>query len=58
MDQKNTIVKCNLTNCLYNYKGICDNYVIRINSNGKCENYVETTAKEDISDYGVDLSNE
>lgn len=47
MEQKNTIIKCKATDCLFNYKGICDNYVISINSNGKCENYVETATEEE-----------
>lgn len=43
MDQKNTIVKCNRSpNCLFNHNGICDNYVINIGADGKCESYVET----------------
>ena len=43
MDQKNTIVKCKAhPNCLFNYDGVCDNYVINIGADGKCECYVET----------------
>ena len=43
MDQKNTIVKCKAhPNCLFNYNGVCDNYVINIGVDGKCEGYVET----------------
>lgn len=43
MDQKNTIVKCFANpNCLFNYNGTCDNYVINIGANGKCDCYVET----------------
>ena len=43
MDQKNTIVKCKAhPNCLFNYNGVCDNYVIDIGADGKCECYVET----------------
>lgn len=42
MDQKNTIVKCALHNCLFNHNGVCDNYVINIGADGKCEYYVET----------------
>lgn len=43
MDQKNTIVKCKAhPNCLFNYNGVCDNYVINIGADGKCEGYVET----------------
>ena len=45
MEQRNTIVKCNITNCLFNYKGICDNYVINISKDGKCEGYVETATE-------------
>ena len=47
MDQKNTIVKCKAhPNCLFNYNGVCDNYVINISADGKCECYVETEEKE------------
>ena len=43
MDQKNTIIKCKAhPNCLFNYNGVCDNYVINIGADGKCECYVET----------------
>ena len=43
MDQKNTIVKCKAhPNCLFNHNGICDNYVITIGADGKCDCYVET----------------
>jgi hypothetical protein len=43
MDQKNTIVKCKAhPNCLFNHNGVCDNYVISIGENGKCDCYVET----------------
>lgn len=43
MDQKNTIVKCKAyPNCLFNYNGVCDNYVINIGVDGKCDCYVET----------------
>lgn len=43
MDQKNTIVKCKAhPNCLFNHDGVCDNYVINIGADGKCESYVET----------------
>lgn len=43
MDQKNTIVKCKAhPNCLFNHNGVCDNYVINIGADGKCESYVET----------------
>lgn len=47
MDQKNTIVKCKAhPNCLFNHNGVCDNYVINISADGKCECYVETEQKE------------
>ena len=47
MDQKNTIVKCKAhPNCLFNYNGICDNYVINIGADGKCDCYVETENEE------------
>ena len=43
MDQKNTIVKCKAhPNCLFNHNGTCDNYVINIGADGKCEGYIET----------------
>lgn len=43
MEQKNTIVKCKAyPDCLFNHKGVCDNYVINIGTDGKCESYVET----------------
>ena len=43
MDQKNTIVKCKAhPNCLFNHNGVCDNYVINIGVDGKCDCYVET----------------
>ena len=49
MDQKNTIVKCKAhPNCLFNYNGICDNYVINIGADGKCESYIETASEEEI----------
>ena len=35
MEQKNTIVKCQLS-CLWNHNGICDQYVISIDGFGKC----------------------
>ena len=42
MDQKNTIVKCNRSpKCLFEYNGICDNYVINICADGQCACYVE-----------------
>lgn len=51
MEQKNTIVKCKAhPNCLFNYNGICDNYVINIGADEKCESYVETESKLDIDD--------
>lgn len=43
MDQKNTIVKCKAhPDCLFNYHGVCDNYVINIGADGRCEGYIET----------------
>lgn len=43
MDQKNTIVKCNRSpRCLFEHNGVCDNYVIIIGTDGRCEGYVET----------------
>ena len=42
MDQKNTIVKCAMHNCLFNHCGTCDQYVITIGVDGKCKGYVET----------------
>lgn len=48
MDQKNTIVKCKAhPDCLFNYNGVCDNYVINIGADGKCECYVETASEEE-----------
>ena len=52
MDQKNTIVKCKThPNCLFNYNGVCDNYVINISADGKCESYVETTFTTENSQW-------
>ena len=52
MDQKNTIVKCKARpDCLFNYNGVCDNYVISIGKNGKCDCYVETTTCQDCEFY-------
>ena len=49
MDQKNTIVKCYAhPNCLFNHNGVCDNYVISIGEDGKCDCYVETVTEEEI----------
>ena len=46
MDQKNTIVKCYANpTCLFNYNGTCDNYMISIGEDGKCDCYVETEQK-------------
>lgn len=48
MDQKNTIVKCYANpNCLFNHNGRCDNYVISIGEDGKCDCYVETANSEE-----------
>lgn len=52
MEQKNTIIKCKAhPNCLFNYNGICDNYVINIGADGKCESYVETEWLEQNKEY-------
>ena len=48
MDQKNTIVKCARHNCLFNHKGVCDNYVINIRADGSCQEYVETESNEEF----------
>ena len=49
MDQKNTIVKCTANpNCLFNHNGVCDNYIISIGADGKCDCYVETATEEDV----------
>lgn len=46
MDQKNTIVKCKAhPDCLFNHNGVCDNYVINISADGKCESYIETSTE-------------
>lgn len=51
MDQKNTIVKCKAhPNCLFNHSGACDNYVINIGADGKCECYVETAR---VDNFGI-----
>lgn len=42
MEQKNTIVKCARRNCLWNYHGTCDRYVIPISADGQCGAFVET----------------
>lgn len=48
MEQKNTIVKCEAyPNCLFNHNGTCDNYVISIGEDGKCDCYVETATEND-----------
>ena len=46
MDQKNTIVKCAMHKCLFNHNGTCDQYVITIGVDGKCQAYVETVPQE------------
>lgn len=52
MDQKNTIVKCTAhPDCLFCHNGICDNYVINIGADGKCECYVETATSEHNCDF-------
>ena len=49
MDQKNTIVKCNRSpRCLFAHDGVCDNYVISIDADGSCQEYVETASEEDM----------
>ena len=65
MDQKNTIVKCKAhPNCLFNYNGVCDNYVINIGVDGKCECYVETEneyalpSTQEILEYTIKLEQE
>ena len=65
MEQKNTIVKCKAhPNCLFNHNGICDNYVINIGADGKCESYVETESEYDppsvqeILEYTIKLEQE
>ena len=51
MDQKNTIVKCRAhPDCLFNHNGVCDNYVITIGADGKCECYVETAR---VDNFGI-----
>lgn len=52
MEQKNTIVKCKTRpGCLFNHNGVCDNYVINIGADGKCESYVETATCKDCKYY-------
>lgn len=52
MEQKNTIVKCKARpDCLFNHNGVCDNYVINIGTNGKCESYIETATCKDCEYY-------
>ena len=65
MDQKNTIVKCKVhPNCLFNHNGVCDNYVINIGADGKCESYVETEnayappSSQEILEYTIKLEQE
>lgn len=65
MDQKNTIVKCKAhPNCLFNHNGICDNYVINIGADGKCESYIETEneynppSTQEIFEYTIKLEQE
>lgn len=65
MDQKNTIVKCKAhPNCLFNHNGVCDNYVINIGADGKCECYVETENAyappytQEILEYTIKLEQE
>lgn len=50
MDQKNTIVKCKAASkCLWGYIGMCDNYVINIDENGRCISYTECENPEKIN---------
>lgn len=65
MDQKNTIVKCNRSpKCLFEHNGVCDNYVINISADGKCECYVETEDAytppnaQEILEYTIKLEQE
>ena len=65
MDQKNTIVKCKAhPDCLFNHNGVCDNYVINISTDGKCECYVETEnvyappSTQEILEYAIKLEQE
>lgn len=52
MDQKNTMVKCYAhPNCLFNHNGVCDNYVISIGEDGKCDCYVATATCQDCEFY-------
>lgn len=55
MDQKNTIVKCNATTCLYNYKGICDQYVVNLDMHGQCKDYCECEKTEAPAQLKSDL---
>lgn len=56
MEQKNTIVKCARRNCLWNYHGTCDRYVIPISADGQCGAFVETAPKqEEINDEAQEL---
>lgn len=47
MEQKNTIVKCARRNCLWNYRGTCDRYVIPISADGQCGTFVETAPNQE-----------
>ena len=58
MDQKNTIVKCNATTCLYNHKGICDQYVIDLDMYGQCNDYCECEKTEAPAQLKSDLKYE
>jgi len=52
MDQKNTIVKCKAhPDCLFNHNGVCDNYVISIGKDYKCDCYVATATCQDCEFY-------
>lgn len=55
MDQKNTIVQCNATTCLYNHKGICDQYVIDLDMYGQCKDCCECEKTEAPAQLKSDL---
>lgn len=55
MDQKNTRVECNAITCLYNYKGICDQYAINLDMYGQCKDYCECEKTEAPAQLKSDL---
>lgn len=56
MDQKNIIVKCKAhPDCLFNHNKVCDNYVINIGADGKCECYIETVSEEQIQNENYEF---